>query len=40
MIEIEDLRVRFGGVTPIDGMTMTFPQGNGRARAYVVCAQV
>ena len=27
MIEIEDLRVRFGGVTPIDGMTMTFPTG-------------
>jgi ABC-type branched-subunit amino acid transport system ATPase component len=27
VIEIEDLRVRFGGVTPIDGMTMTFPTG-------------
>ena len=27
MIEIENLRVRFGGVTPIDGMTVTFPQG-------------
>jgi ABC-type branched-subunit amino acid transport system ATPase component len=27
MIEIEDLRVRFGGVTPIDGMTLTFPGG-------------
>jgi branched-chain amino acid transport system ATP-binding protein len=27
VIEIEDLRVRFGGVTPIDGMTMTFPKG-------------
>ena len=27
MIEVEDLRVRFGGVTPIDGMTVTFPTG-------------
>jgi branched-chain amino acid transport system ATP-binding protein len=27
MIEVSDLRVRFGGVTPIDGMTVTFPQG-------------
>jgi ABC-type branched-subunit amino acid transport system ATPase component len=27
VIEVEDLRVRFGGVTPIDGMTVTFPGG-------------
>jgi branched-chain amino acid transport system ATP-binding protein len=27
MIEVDDLRVRFGGVTPIDGMTVTFPEG-------------
>ncbi|HEX3278417.1 MAG TPA: ATP-binding cassette domain-containing protein [Thermoleophilaceae bacterium] len=27
MIEVDDLRVRFGGVTPIDGMTVTFPKG-------------
>ncbi len=27
MIEIEELKVRFGGVTPIDGMTVTFPGG-------------
>ena len=27
MIEVKDLEVRFGGVTPIDGMTVTFPQG-------------
>jgi branched-chain amino acid transport system ATP-binding protein len=27
MIEVEDLSVRFGGVTPIDGMTVTFPGG-------------
>jgi ABC-type branched-subunit amino acid transport system ATPase component len=27
MIEVKDLQVRFGGVTPIDGMTVTFPQG-------------
>jgi branched-chain amino acid transport system ATP-binding protein len=27
VIEVEDLRVRFGGVTPIDGMTVTFPKG-------------
>jgi branched-chain amino acid transport system ATP-binding protein len=27
MIEVNDLRVRFGGVTPIDGMTVTFPEG-------------
>jgi branched-chain amino acid transport system ATP-binding protein len=27
MIEVQDLRVRFGGVTPIDGMTVTFPGG-------------
>jgi branched-chain amino acid transport system ATP-binding protein len=27
MIEVQDLRVRFGGVTPIDGMTVTFPEG-------------
>lgn len=27
MIEIEDLEVRFGGVKPIDGMTVTFPGG-------------
>jgi len=27
VIEVEDLRVRFGGVTPIDGMTVTFPTG-------------
>jgi branched-chain amino acid transport system ATP-binding protein len=27
MIEVKDLKVRFGGVTPIDGMTVTFPSG-------------
>jgi ABC-type branched-subunit amino acid transport system ATPase component len=27
MIEIEELKVRFGGVTPIDGMTVAFPGG-------------
>jgi ABC-type branched-subunit amino acid transport system ATPase component len=27
MIEISDLTVRFGGVTPLDGVTMTFPGG-------------
>ena len=27
MIEVEGLTVRFGGVTPIDGMTVTFPGG-------------
>ena len=27
MIEVEGLRVRFGGVTPIDGMTVSFPGG-------------
>jgi branched-chain amino acid transport system ATP-binding protein len=27
VIEVNDLRVRFGGVTPIDGMTVTFPRG-------------
>jgi len=27
MIEVEDLTVRFGGVTPIDGMTVTFATG-------------
>jgi branched-chain amino acid transport system ATP-binding protein len=27
MIEVQDLEVRFGGVKPIDGMTVTFPQG-------------
>jgi branched-chain amino acid transport system ATP-binding protein len=27
MIEIKDLTVRFGGVTPIDGMTVDFPGG-------------
>jgi branched-chain amino acid transport system ATP-binding protein len=27
MIEVQDLKVRFGGVTPIDGMTVTFPVG-------------
>jgi branched-chain amino acid transport system ATP-binding protein len=27
VIEVQDLRVRFGGVTPIDGMTVTFPPG-------------
>jgi branched-chain amino acid transport system ATP-binding protein len=27
VIEVEDLKVRFGGVTPIDGMTITFPGG-------------
>ena len=27
MIEIEGLTVRFGGVTPIDDMTVVFPQG-------------
>ena len=27
MIEINDLTVRFGGVTPLDQMTLTFPHG-------------
>ncbi len=27
MIEISDLTVRFGGVTPLDGMNVTFPEG-------------
>ena len=27
MIEIRELTVRFGGVTPLDGMTVTFPEG-------------
>jgi branched-chain amino acid transport system ATP-binding protein len=27
MIEISDLTVRFGGVTPIDGVSLTFPGG-------------
>ena len=27
MIEINDLTVRFGGVTPLDGVTVTFPGG-------------
>ena len=27
MIEVSDLQVRFGGVKPIDGMTVTFPGG-------------
>jgi ABC-type branched-subunit amino acid transport system ATPase component len=27
VIEVRDLQVRFGGVTPIDGMTVTFPDG-------------
>jgi branched-chain amino acid transport system ATP-binding protein len=27
VIEVEELKVRFGGVTPIDGMTITFPGG-------------
>jgi branched-chain amino acid transport system ATP-binding protein len=27
MIEVENLEVRFGGVKPIDGMTITFPGG-------------
>jgi len=27
MIEVENLEVRFGGVKPIDGMSVTFPQG-------------
>lgn len=27
MIEVSELTVRFGGVTPIDGMTVTFEQG-------------
>ena len=27
MIEITDLTVRFGGVTPLDGMTVTFDSG-------------
>ena len=27
MIEVKDLRVRFGGVTPIDGVTVEFPPG-------------
>jgi branched-chain amino acid transport system ATP-binding protein len=29
VIEIKDLTVRFGGVTPIDGMTVDFPGGTG-----------
>jgi branched-chain amino acid transport system ATP-binding protein len=27
VIEVSDLQVRFGGVTPIDGVTLTFPEG-------------
>jgi branched-chain amino acid transport system ATP-binding protein len=27
VIEVRDLEVRFGGVKPIDGMTVTFPEG-------------
>ena len=27
MIEVQDLEVRFGGVKPLDGMTVTFPAG-------------
>ena len=27
MIEVEGLTVRFGGVTPLDDMTVEFPQG-------------
>jgi branched-chain amino acid transport system ATP-binding protein len=27
VIEVEDLKVQFGGVTPIDGVTVTFPGG-------------
>jgi branched-chain amino acid transport system ATP-binding protein len=27
MIEVNDLTVRFGGVTPLDGMTITFESG-------------
>jgi branched-chain amino acid transport system ATP-binding protein len=27
VIEVENLKVRFGGVTPIDGITVTFPGG-------------
>jgi ABC-type branched-subunit amino acid transport system ATPase component len=27
VIEVENLTVRFGGVTPLDGMTVTFPAG-------------
>jgi branched-chain amino acid transport system ATP-binding protein len=27
VIEVSDLQVRFGGVTPIDGVTLTFPRG-------------
>jgi branched-chain amino acid transport system ATP-binding protein len=27
VIEVENLQVRFGGVTPIDGVTVTFPAG-------------
>jgi branched-chain amino acid transport system ATP-binding protein len=27
MIEVSDLTVRFGGVTPLDGMTVEFPSG-------------
>jgi branched-chain amino acid transport system ATP-binding protein len=27
MIEVENLEVRFGGVKPIDGMTVNFPEG-------------
>jgi branched-chain amino acid transport system ATP-binding protein len=29
MIEVEGLTVRFGGVTPVDDMTVTFPAGTG-----------
>ena len=27
MIDVDDLTVRFGGVIPIDGMTLTFDAG-------------
>ncbi len=27
MIEVEDVTVRFGGVTPLDHVTLSFPEG-------------
>jgi hypothetical protein len=32
MIEVEGLTVRFAGVTPIDGMSVTFPGGTAPGR--------
>ena len=39
MIEVHDLNVRFGGVLPIDGMTVTFEQGAGVYVPYYTAFQ-